>query len=43
MNAILSAICFALALYGIGDSEYLVALAGAIGAWFFGMQFARPL
>ena len=43
MNAILSAICFGLALYGVADEEYLVALAGIVGAWYFGTQFANPL
>lgn len=37
---ILSAISFGLALYGMGDDEILVMIAGAIGAWYFGMQNA---
>ena len=41
MNAIFSAFCFGLALYGIGDGELLVMIAGAIGAWFFGTQVAK--
>lgn len=41
MYAILSAFCFGLALYGIGDGELLVMTAGVMGAWFFGIQVAR--
>ena len=41
MNAIISAFCFGLELYGIADGEILVAIAGFVGAWFFGMQVAR--
>ena len=37
----LSAISFSLALYGMADSETLVMIAGAIGAWYFGTQDAR--
>lgn len=41
MTTILSAFCFGLALYGMGDGELLVMIAGAMGAWIFGIQVAR--